>query len=64
MTFRSIADKYTADVEQARADVRDAQLAYSRGTGSCEAVNKANDNLNRAHMRWQEWQGGRVPDER
>jgi hypothetical protein len=55
--------KYARDIEAARDAVAKAQLAYSRG-GSPEAVVKAERNLHRAHIRYQECSGGIVPDSR
>lgn len=56
-------NKFARAVFEAEADVAKATLAYNRG-GSCEAVNRANSKLARAHCEWREWDGGNIPDDR
>ncbi len=60
MTYRTLGNDYTADVEEARARVYDATVAYQKGTGSVDAVNKANRALADTHSRWRNYYGGRI----
>lgn len=53
--------KYAREIEAARDDVAKARLNYSRG-GSPDAVVKAERNLHRAHIRYQECSAGIAHD--
>lgn len=57
-------EKYARQIELKRNAVMRAQVAYSRGDATCDAVNKANQELVEAHAYWQRCRDGRVPEGR
>ena len=63
MTYRTESDGYAQAIEDARVKVAKADAAYRKG-GPLDALNKANRELADAHARYDECQGGNVPDKR
>ena len=57
-------ERACAAIEDAREAVATTQLAYNRGEVGCDAVNKANDRLTKAHDDLYTLKSGNVPDTR
>jgi hypothetical protein len=63
VVITSYADKFALAIEEAKADVAQAQADFSRA-GGVGKINAANSRLCSARQRYTEWQGGRIPDHR
>jgi hypothetical protein len=61
MTFRTVGDTYTQEIEDAREAAGKALQDYSRGRVGIGTVNAANQRLADAHAEWRRCYGLNVP---